>query len=164
MSCYQDAAKGLRQAGLRMTPQRLMVMEAVFHHEGHITAEEVHAKVQTRYPYVDLSTVYRTLQVLKEQHMVAKLHAPDGPTQYEALLAGHHHHAVCLTCGAELELSPETLDPIREQLLAQYGFRAELTHMVICGVCRACAEQEQRDAGDNSESGSHQISPVSKEA
>ncbi|MFQ5855858.1 MAG: Fur family transcriptional regulator [Anaerolineae bacterium] len=143
MSCYQDLTQELRQAGLRMTPQRLMVMDAVFHHEGHITAEDVHAKVQAYYPYVDLSTIYRTLQVLKAQGLVAELRVPDGPTQYEATLDDSHHHAICHRCGTMLDLEPEVLEPLRDQLLTQYQFRAELTHMAVFGVCRTCTEQEQ---------------------
>lgn len=143
MSCYQDLTQELRQAGLRMTPQRLMVMDVVFHHEGHITAEDIHAKVQAHYPYVDLSTVYRTLQVLKEQGLVAELRVPDGPTQYESLLDGLHHHAICRRCGAMLELQPEILEPICRQLLSQYGFHAELAHTAILGLCERCAEGHQ---------------------
>ncbi len=142
MSCYQDFTEHLRRAGFRLTPQRLMVMDAVFHHEGHITAEDIHAKVRARYPYVDLSTIYRTLQALKDQGLIAELHMPDGPTQYEAALRGSHHHAICRRCGAMLELAPEVLEPIREQLLRQHGFHAEFTHMAISGLCRTCAEEE----------------------
>ncbi|MFQ5596358.1 MAG: Fur family transcriptional regulator [Anaerolineae bacterium] len=141
MSCYQELTDELRQAGLRMTPQRLMVMDAVFHHDGHITAEDIHARVQTLYPYVDLSTVYRTLQVLKEQGIVAELQMSGGPTQYEALLDDSHHHAICRRCGAMLELEPETLEPIRQQLLIKHGFSAEFAHMAISGLCEACTEQ-----------------------
>lgn len=146
MSCYQDLTHELRQAGLRMTPQRLMVMDAVFHHEGHMTAENIHAKVQALYPYVDLSTIYRTLQVLKESGLIAELHTPDGPTQYEGLLGGSHHHAICRRCGLMLELTPETLEPIRQQLLEQYGFCAEMAHMAILGLCQACAEQAREES------------------
>ncbi len=144
MSCYKNAAQELRHIGLRLTPQRLMVMEVVFHHGGHITAEEVHAEVQTHYPYVDLSTVYRTLQVLKEQGIVAELHTPEGPTQYEALLGDAHQHAVCIACGTMFQLAPETLNPLRGQLLDQYGFHADLTHIVIRGTCQACAEHASK--------------------
>jgi Fur family ferric uptake transcriptional regulator len=145
MSCYQDLTQSLRQAGLRMTPQRLMVMDAVFHHGGHITAEDIHAKVQALYPYVDLSTVYRTLQVLKDQGLVVELQMPDGPTQYEATLDGSHHHAICRRCGTMLDLRSDALDPIREQLLAQHGFRAEFSHTAILGLCKTCAEREQEE-------------------
>lgn len=145
MSCYQNFTQELRQAGLRMTPQRLMVMDAVFHHAGHLTAEDIHAKVQARHPYIDLSTVYRTLQVLKEQGLVAELRVPDGPTQYEALPDDSHHHAICVHCGMMLELKPETLEPIRQGLLAQHGFCAHLSHMAILGLCKDCAEQEQEE-------------------
>ena len=148
MPCYHDLTQELRQAGLRLTPQRLMVMDVVFHHEGHITAEEIHARVQAQYPYVDLSTIYRTLQVLKEMGLVAELQTPAGPTQYEALLSGSHHHAICCACGTMLELAPGILEPIREQLLAQYGFHAEFTHMAISGLCRTCAEKDQMQAAN----------------
>ncbi|RMD57882.1 transcriptional repressor [Candidatus Parcubacteria bacterium] len=148
MSCYQDLTQELRQAGLRMTPQRLMVMDAVFHHEGHITAEDIHAKVQARYPYVDLSTVYRTLQVLKEQGLVVELQVPDGPTQYEGTQKDSHHHAICRRCGTMLDVQPDALEPIREQLLAQHGFRAEFSHMAILGLCKTCAEQREQQLRD----------------
>jgi len=143
MSCYQHFTQELRQAGLRMTPQRLMIMDAVFHHDGHITAEDVHAKVQAEYPYVDLSTVYRTLQVLREQGLVVELQVPAGATQYEAVLDDCHHHAICQRCGKMLELKPDALDPIRKQLLERHGFRAELTHMAIFGLCQACAQADE---------------------
>lgn len=146
MSCYQDLTQELRQAGLRMTPQRLMVMDVVFHHDGHITAEDIHARVQAQYPYVDLSTVYRTLQVLKQQGLVAELRVPDGPTQYESLLDGLHHHAICRSCGTMLELELEALEPICQQLLSQHGFHAEFTHTAILGLCRTCVEgQPEKD-------------------
>jgi Fur family ferric uptake transcriptional regulator len=148
MSCYQHFTQELREAGLRMTPQRLMVMDAVFHHEGHITAEDIHAKVQARYPYVDLSTVYRTLQVLKEQNLVVELQVPNGPTQYEAAPNGSHHHAICRTCGEMLELSPDALEPLRKRLLEQHDFHAELTHVAIYGQCGACAERASVEKED----------------
>ena len=138
MSCYQDLTEQLRRAGLRMTPQRLMVMDAIFHHEGHITAEDIYTKVQALYPYVDLSTVYRTLQVLKEQGLIAELRIPNGPTQYETLLGHAHHHAICRHCGNMLEVPATTLDPVQQQLLAEHGFKAELTHMAIFGLCQDC--------------------------
>ncbi|MBS1254094.1 MAG: Peroxide operon regulator [Anaerolineales bacterium] len=141
MSCYQQLTEELRAAGLRMTPQRLMVMDAVFHHQGHITAEDIHAEVQARYPYVDLSTVYRTLQVLQEQGLVLDLQVPDGPTEYEAALAGSHHHAICQCCGKMLQLTSDVLVPLCDELLNRHGFRADLTHMAVYGLCETCAER-----------------------
>lgn len=142
MSCEQQVAHQLRQVGLRITPQRLMVIDVVLHHDGHLTAEEIHARIQEQYPYVDLSTVYRTLQVLIEQELVTELHVPDGSTQYEALGEHRHHHAICRRCGAMVEIAPEILRPVREALRATHGFDADLTHMAIFGTCRACAENE----------------------
>lgn len=141
MSCYQVHTQELREAGLRMTPQRLMVMEVLFHTGGHLTAEDIHAQVRAQYPYVDLSTVYRTLQVLEEQGLVAELQVPDGPLEYEVVVNRAHHHAVCTACGAMLELPPDVLAPVGERLLREHGFRAELSHMAIPGLCSACARE-----------------------
>lgn len=140
MSCYQEHTQELRDAGLRMTPQRCLVMEVLFHAGGHMTADDIHARVRAQYPYVDLSTVYRTLQVLKEQGLVAELQVRDGPMQYEVVVDGAHHHAVCTKCGSMLQFPPELLAPVRERLLREYGFRAELLHLAIPGLCSACAE------------------------
>jgi Fur family ferric uptake transcriptional regulator len=145
MSCYQEHTRELRDAGLRMTPQRLMVMEVLFHTGGHMTAEKIHALVRVQYPYLDLSTVYRTLQVLKAQGLVAELQVPDGPTEYEVVVNGAHHHAVCTRCGSMFQFPPEVLVSVGERLLHEYGFRAKLSHVAIPGVCRACAEATPTD-------------------
>jgi Fur family ferric uptake transcriptional regulator len=146
MSCYQEHTQELREAGHRITPQRLMVMEVLFHTGGHLTAEDIHALVRAQYPCVDMSTVYRTLQVLKEQGLAAELQVRDGPTEYEAAATGTHHHAVCAACGARLELPPDILAPIRERLLQEYGFQAELAHVAIPGLCSACTEGDRGHA------------------
>jgi Fur family ferric uptake transcriptional regulator len=84
--------------------------------------------------------VYRTLQVLKEQSLVAELHVPDGPTEYEVVVHGIHHHAVCTKCGSMLQFPPEVLASVGEWLLHEYDFRAELSHVAVPGVCSACAK------------------------
>lgn len=141
MSCSDKIAQELREAGLRITPQRMMVIDVIFHHPGHITAEEIYNKIQPQYPYVDLSTIYRILQVLKEQNLVAEFQTPEGSKEYESLLHRPHHHAICQTCGCEFELPDKVLEPIRQHLWDQHGFQAEMTHMAIFGRCQACLEQ-----------------------
>lgn len=140
MTCHARAIAQLREAGLRLTPQRAMVLEALYHYPGHATVEEVHQRVAAQSPYVDLSTVYRTLNLLKQHGLVGALHVEGKPTRYEALHAETlHHHAVCSRCGRVLEVLPATLDALREELVAAYGFHAHICHWSIPGLCAECA-------------------------
>src|SRR3954465_6113909 len=82
MSHSEDAA-ALRQQGHRLTPQRLMVMEVVKQSGKHLTAEDVHAAVLPQPPYVNIATVYRTLQWLQEVGLVAPITIGNGPLHYQ---------------------------------------------------------------------------------
>ena len=144
MSCYQQDVEALRAAGYRLTPQRLMVLEALYHHPGHATAEEILARVREQHPYIELSTVYRALQFLKEHGLVGELRSAHTPAQYEAIRQHPHAHAVCQRCGATIEVPVEWLSPVTERLAATYGFRAEVDHLDIPGYCKECAA-EARD-------------------
>ena len=70
MSCEQLTAKSLQESGNRLTPQRLMVISAIRHSSGHLSAGEVLSKIKKSYPYIDISTVYSTLAALKENRLL----------------------------------------------------------------------------------------------
>ncbi|MCS7221121.1 MAG: Fur family transcriptional regulator [Anaerolineae bacterium] len=142
MSCYQQDAEALRASGYRLTPQRLMVLEALYHHPGHATADEVWARVRARHPYVDLSTVYRALQFLKERGLVGELRLAGEPAQYEAVHRRPHAHAVCRACGNVLEVPITWLAGLVSELVREHGFQADVEHLDIPGLCAHCADQE----------------------
>ena len=68
----RDIADALNKQGYRLTPQRLMVVSAIENSEDHISADEVYSQVMARYPNVNISTVYRTLELLKRLGMVTE--------------------------------------------------------------------------------------------
>jgi Fe2+ or Zn2+ uptake regulation protein len=143
MSCNEQAIDQLRRAGFRLTPQRAMVLDAIYHSDGHLTADQVYERVREDSPYVDLSTVYRTLQFLKENGVIGELRLAGDPVRFEAVRTGQeHHHAVCSQCGRMLQLKPVDLDVLEQTLLAGYGFHANLVHVTITGLCADCAAQE----------------------
>jgi Fur family ferric uptake transcriptional regulator len=142
MPCHESAIDQLRQAGFRLTPQRALILDVVYHAEGHLTVEEVHERVRASLPFVDLSTVYRNLQFLRQEGLIGELRLEGQPVCYEAVRAGQeHHHAVCTTCGRMLSLETDDLAEMAHLLLIKYGFRAHLVHMLIPGTCASCAEQ-----------------------
>jgi Fur family ferric uptake transcriptional regulator len=117
-----------------------MVLEAVYHSQGHLTVDEVHTQVQAKSPFVDLATTYRTLLMLKQHGVVGELRREGEPVRYEAVHSGHeHHHAVCSQCGRIIEIPAAELAALQQHLRVHYGFHANLVHWAIPGLCAECA-------------------------
>ena len=133
-----DIASNLGKRGYRLTPQRLMVLSAIENSADHISAEEIYSQVVSRYPYMNISTVYRTLELLKELGLVTETDLGEGRVRYHPADKGHHHHLVCQECGAIIDVDESTLARLQDVLLARYDFSASLRHMAIFGTCGNC--------------------------
>jgi Fur family ferric uptake transcriptional regulator len=134
----RDIADALKKQGYRLTPQRLMVVSAIENSEDHISADEVYSKVVTRYPNVNISTVYRTLELLKRLGLVTETDLGGGRVRYHPADKGHHHHLICQECGAMIDLDESLLEPLKEALLLEHNFIADLRHLAIHGRCVRC--------------------------
>ncbi len=133
-----------RRLGLRATPQRLLVLEALATNGGHMTADEIMRWTCTHYPAINLATIYRTLDLLASVGLVTQTDLGGGAAQFELVGESLHHHLVCERCGAVADVHDSLLAPIRERLLEEHGFRASSRHMAIFGTCRACLEAERK--------------------
>jgi Fur family ferric uptake transcriptional regulator len=137
MSCGQ-ALKGM---GYRLTPQRMMVVEALHGADKHVSAEEIYAQVRSRYPYANISTVYRTLELLKGLGLVTEIALGDGCVRFHPAEKGHHHHLVCQKCSKVIDLPASALDSLEEILLHDYQFKADLKHTAVFGLCSNCCKE-----------------------
>jgi len=133
-----DIISKLSQRGYRLTPQRMMILEAVEGADDHISAEELYTQVCTRYPHINISTVYRTLELLEELGLVTKTDMGDGRVRYHSIKKGHHHHLVCQKCGRIIDLDESVLSPLKDVLSRDYSFDADLRHLAIFGCCSQC--------------------------
>jgi Fur family ferric uptake transcriptional regulator len=140
MSCEVDTAAVLRAAGQKVTPQRMLILGCVRHAEGHLTASQILQDVRRSYPYIDASTVYRTLASAKELRLVSETNLGSGDNLFEWLGAHRHHHLICRSCGAVSELAEEHMDALSSTLEHETGFKPDLDHIAIFGTCRACSE------------------------
>lgn len=131
----------LREKGYRLTPQRLMILAAITGSDEHVSAEEIYAQVTARYPHVNISTVYRTLELLKKLGLVYEIDLGEGRIRYHAEESGHHHHLVCQKCNRVTDIAETTLSSLRDILFREYGFQAELRHMAIFGLCQECRKK-----------------------
>jgi Fur family ferric uptake transcriptional regulator len=91
-----------------------------------------------RFPNVNISTVYRTLELLQELGLVTHTHFDDGVAQYHRADEGSHQHLACRECGSEQELDLSILQPLAAQMKERYGFEADLAHFAIVGRCARC--------------------------
>lgn len=144
MNHSEDAA-ALRRQGHRLTPQRLMVLEVIKQSGRHLTADEIHNTVVSHHPYVNIATIYRTLQWLEEIGLVAPVMFDSGPLRYEYICGAAHHHLICRECGYEQEIGVDILDALKAQLLERYGFAAHLNHMGLPGRCATCRQAADLD-------------------
>lgn len=131
----------LRERGLRLTPQRQLILEAV-HGLEHATPERVHAAVRERAAGVNITTVYRTLELLEELGLVTHTHLSHGSPTYHAANAHQHVHLVCRSCGTVLEVDPVLVQPLAARLLDERGFRVDIGHVALFGLCQTCGAQE----------------------
>lgn len=140
MACEQVFIQQLRERGFRLTPQREMILSVLHEIEGLATADEVYNRVQHISTSVDISTVYRTLDLLQEFDLVSCVDAGDDQRRYELLSThGPHLHLVCQACGQVIAADLEIAQTFGERLQAEYGFRAALDHLSVPGLCPACA-------------------------
>ena len=139
MSCEIDTAGVLRAAGQKVTPQRLIILSALRHAGGHVTAARLLEDARKSYPYIDASTVYRTLAAARDLRLVSETNMGSGDTLYEWLGSHRHHHLICRRCGQVASLDEGHLDVLTSTLERETGFQADLDHIAIFGTCAACA-------------------------
>jgi Fur family ferric uptake transcriptional regulator len=136
----QDWQKTLRARGYRLTPQRELVLHAV-ERLGHATPDEVLTAVRRESQAVNISTVYRTLELLEQLGLVRHAHISDRAPTYHSTATPTHLHLVCRSCGSITEVSPEVVAPLTGILHEDYGFATDVGHLTIFGTCRACDGQ-----------------------
>jgi|SRR4029079_4698176 Fur family ferric uptake transcriptional regulator len=146
MSCEDDTAELLRRAGHKMTPQRLLIVRALRHAEGHISAPQIAELVKVEYPFVDVSTVYRTLDVLKRMRLATSTDMGSGDVLFEWAPEDPHHHLICSSCAHVVEIEHRYLAGLEQSVQRDFGFTPDMHHFAIFGLCRECQLAEAADA------------------
>jgi Fur family ferric uptake transcriptional regulator len=127
----------LRARGYRLTPQRQLVLEAVGE-IGHATPEEIATAVRKTASGLNISTVYRTLELLEELGLVQHSHLGHGAPTYSLAAQDDHVHLVCRECDGVQEVSAELVSEVVAQLADQQGFVVDVGHSTLFGRCREC--------------------------
>lgn len=123
----------------RSTRQRTIVRELVAELDSLSSAQDIHQLLRARGETVGLSTVYRTLQTLSEDHEIDSVRNESGEVLYRQCGSQHHHHLVCRACGRAVELSGPAVERWAEQAAEEHGF-TDVSHTVeIFGRCPDCS-------------------------
>lgn len=129
-----DLTAALRARGMRVTPQREQVFGAV-RSLGHATPEQIHDAV----PEVDLTTIYRTVEVLEQIGMIKHAHLGHGAPAYRTA-DDDHIHVVCHSCGSVVDAPPDLVDALASRLHSERGFVLDRSHFTVFGQCADCIE------------------------
>jgi Fur family ferric uptake transcriptional regulator len=136
-----DLRSRLRGSGYRLTPQRELILGAV-DKLGHATPDEVLAEVRSQSAAINVSTVYRTLEVLEELGLVRHAHLSDRAPTYHSVSDHEHFHLVCRNCHRVVSVDPNVLSDLTELLRADHGFVVDVGHLTVFGCCADCGAPE----------------------
>ena len=133
-----DWRADLRAQGYRLTPQRELVLAAV-RQLDHGSPEEILSRVRESAKGVNISTVYRTLELLEKLGLVSHTHLGHGAPAYHATTEPDHLHLVCRNCERVTEVEPAIAAGLVGDVAARFGFRTDLRHLTVFGTCRECS-------------------------
>ena len=132
----------LQSQSYKLTSQRESIVRVILEHEvEHLSAEDVYMLVKENTSDIGLATVYRTLELLSEIHVVEKLNFGDGVARYDLRNENnrhHHHHLICVQCNSVEEIMEDWLGEHEERLSREYQFQVLDHRLDFRGICRDC--------------------------
>lgn len=133
----------LRERNLPVTAQRELVADVIFTAGGHLSVDDILARLRERGAHVGTATVYRTLDLLAESGMIVQRDFGEGFRRYERMRGTgvqHHEHLICVRCGKVIEFSNERLERMKALIAEEYGFRHHHHRLEIFGTCPECQQ------------------------
>lgn len=134
----------LHKAGKRVTGQRQLLLEVLQEHGGHLDAQELYRLAHARDARINLSTVYRTVGLLRDLGLVDELHLGEDHHHYELKTPTTHYHLICSDCGTVVEFASLLIEQLKTEVGRRYEFDvfdASVDLTGVCAACRATAEQ-----------------------
>lgn len=139
----QEIRKELNISGLRATSQRALILEIIQQGKGHLDADEIYRQAREKKPHLSLSTVYRTLQTLKNLGLVEELHFDEEHHHYEMKPPTQHHHLVCLGCGRVIEFEYPLDRLVKRRVAEARDFDITGSEVRMTGYCRECRQERK---------------------
>jgi Fur family peroxide stress response transcriptional regulator len=136
MQQLEELVASLREEGFRITPQRIAIVDYLLKTEEHPSAEHIHKTIQKKYPMVSLSTIYKTLDLLKEKKLVNEIEV-EGEARYDAH-TDEHINLVCMNCGKIEDVGEDTLKEIQNRAAKKSKYFIVKSSFELFGYCNSC--------------------------
>jgi Fur family transcriptional regulator, ferric uptake regulator len=131
-----------KRRGVRWTTQRQVIVEQFLLAGEHLTADELHARARDVDGAIGAATVYRTLNLLVDIGVAARVRLGGGSASFEPVLGrAHHDHLICLACGAVVEFEDATIERRQSAIAAQHGYALRHHRLELFGLCPACQKR-----------------------
>ncbi len=137
----EQIVSSLRDEGFRITPQRIAIVEYLLKTEDHPSADIIHKVIRKRFPMVSLSTVYKTLELLKEKKLVNEIDV-DGEARFDAH-TDDHINLVCMNCGKIDDIDEDSLREIQVKAARKSKYLILKSSFELSGYCSDCKSKFQ---------------------
>lgn len=145
MTDTKTLTQKLKEAGLRLTPQRLAICEALAGTEEHPSAQMVYEQLQGTFPSLSLATVYNTLETLVQIGAINRLGtAGNDAERYDADTSPHVNLA-CISCHRVIDLPSRNVQALDEEVARNSGYQVLGARVLYYGLCPECQAKEGRE-------------------
>ncbi|MDP2939459.1 MAG: Fur family transcriptional regulator [Candidatus Omnitrophota bacterium] len=129
----------LKKSNLKVTSQRLKVLEVFLKTEKHVSCDELYRVIRRAYPEIGYATVYRTLKLIQKTGLAREVDFGDRTSRLEHNFGHEHHdHLICLKCGRFFEVFDSDIERLQEKLARKSNFTPIRHKMDIFGYCQKC--------------------------
>jgi Fur family ferric uptake transcriptional regulator len=153
LSYLETSHELLQKRGYRLTPQRYMILQVLQEADGHLSIDQILMGVKKSYPHMNLSTIYRTLELFRDVGLVREIHLPGEALQYEVNEERSHQHLLCRGCRTLIHLDHDLLGNLDEQIAQQYHFYGETLDLLVVGYCEKCWNKAYDKSEETAEKG-----------
>lgn len=131
----------IRDMNLKVTKQRMAILEGLNSGQAHVTAQEVYEVVNEKHPEIGFATVYRFLRKLTEEKFVTEVRMGGLPARYELTPTTHHDHLTCVDCGKIVEFENPDIEKLQAEVAKMHGFRLTDHVLELYGICEHCQKK-----------------------
>ena len=136
----------IRDLGLKVTKQRIVILQVLQNGRSHVTAQEVYEAVNQNNPEIGFATVYRFLRSLSENNFITEIRMGGLPARYEWADKDHHDHLTCVKCGSIREFENQIIEDMQKKISQNFGFQLTDHVLELYGICPACQIQPPIDS------------------
>jgi len=139
----EELIKKLKLKNLKLTKQRLEIIDEILNFNGHFEIEDLVFKSKEKNLKASRSTIYRTLVILKDLGYIEEVIKLNNKTFYEVANKEHHDHLICISCGKIIEFHDGKIESIQNEVCKKYNFKPVYHRLEIFGICEDCQKKEK---------------------